>query len=765
MKTTVYGFPKMGANRETKKAVEAYWKGEITQEALVSELKKIENERIMLQKQHNVTYTTSGDFSSYDFVLDTAVMFGIIPDRFGAYKGLDTTYGIARGTKDAIAAEMTKWFDTNYHYIVPEISKPFKLLENRPLNAYRAAKEELGAETKPYILGAFTLIYLSKVNEKAGDLGVYHLVPTKQSSQFKNLVLEIAKLYNQVLKELDAEGVATVQIDEPAFVLDLDAEDIAVIKEAYATITSGLKNLKVHLQTYYESVSHYNDIVNLPVAAIGFDLVSNTENSENIKKGYPKDKQIILGVVGGRDIWKTDINAAIKVVEYLGLNKDQVILGPSCPMFHLPFSLAPEKGHLDNELLGVLAFATERLYEIELLQKHFSGVNVANEIAEYVKPIAAAQSNTKFVNKTVRDKVNALKEADFKRPQPFSERRAIQDKEFNLPLFPTTTIGSFPQDATVRKTRADYRAKRISEAEYETFIKNQIQSVVKLQEDLDIDVLVHGEFERTDMVEFFGEKLNGFAFTKNGWVQSYGSRCVKPPVIFGDVDRPNPMTIKEIAYAQTLTKRVMKGMLTGPVTIINWSFYRKDIPKYEIAYQLGLALQDELTDYEKSGIRMVQIDEAAFREGLPLKKSKQAAYLDWAVKSFRLCSAHVKPQTQIHTHMCYSEFNTVMKSIYDMDADVISIEASRSQGEILEAFEKLNYDHGIGLGVYDIHSPRVPNTDEMVSIAERAIKVIDKKLFWVNPDCGLKTRGYAETKPALANMVETAKKLRAKYAK
>ncbi len=761
VKTTVFGYPKIGPNRELKKAVESYWKGEISKEEMLKRAEEVDIERMKKVIDANLDYIPSNDFSLYDFVLDISTMINAIPQRFQNIEdSLDRYFAMARGTKDAIACEMTKWFDTNYHYIVPELTGGFKLVKNRPLTSYKWAKEKFGVETKPVLVGAFTYLMLSKVYERQEGSLLMKMVKADESEKFKPLLLEIASVYNQMLKELQQEGVKAVQFDEPALVLDLDDEKIDALIEAYKVITDGIDNIEIFVHTYYESLDHFKRITNeLPVAGIGLDFVVNNENLENLKKyGFPKDKKLQAGVISGRDPWKTDYKEVLALIDEIKnyVDEDRIVLSNAAPLFHLPVSLEPEKGHLDDRLIGLLSFANERLEEIKTLKE------IINEGKEV--PLQSLQAlRDEFKNEEVRKKVEGIDQQEIKRPHDFKERYKKQIEMLGLPRFPTTTIGSFPQTKEVRQMRAKFRRGEISAEEYENFIKEQIKKAVEIQEDLGLDVFVHGEFERTDMVEFFGEKMDGFAFTKNGWVQSYGSRCVRPPIIYGDVSRPSAMTVKEIVYAQSLTDKPMKGMLTGPVTILNWSFYRKDIPKKEIAYQIALALRDEVLDLEKEGIKVIQIDEPAFREGLPLKKRKQEEYLKWAVKAFRLTNNTVQETTQIHTHMCYSEFNEIIEWIYAMDADVISIEASRSKGEIIEAFERFNYDHGIGVGVYDIHSPRIPPVEEMLEIAERTVQVIDKNLIWINPDCGLKTRQWEETIPALRNMVQVAKILREKY--
>jgi 5-methyltetrahydropteroyltriglutamate--homocysteine methyltransferase len=760
IKTTAFGYPKIGPNRELKKVVESYWAGQITKEELYKLTEEIQIQRLKTLYEAELDYIPSNDFSLYDFILDISTMLGVIPKRFGDNYDIDTYFAMARGSKTAVACEMTKWFDTNYHYIVPEFENEFKLLKNRPLDSYKFALEKIGIETKPVIVGPFTYVWLGKVPKKQEGTLLVHMVKSRESERFKELVINASKIYNQILKELEANGVKAIQLDEPALVLDLEEDDVAILTESYRTLTQGLKDIEVFVHTYYESLSRYEEIVNnLPVSGIGLDFTVNDENLENLKKfGFPKDKKLIAGIVSGRDPWKIDFAKTVDLINQIlnFVSEDKLIISNSSPLFHLPVSIEYEKGHLDERLINLLSFANERLDELKMLKKIINeGFPVPSQNLQEIRD--------EFKDERVRRRVAEIDENKIGRKDNFKERYQKQISLLGLPKFPTTTIGSFPQTKEVRKARADFVAGKISQDEYENFIKEQIKNVIKIQEELGLDVLVHGEFERSDMVEFFGQKMKGFAFTKNGWVQSYGTRCVRPPIIYGDVSRPEPMTVKEISYAQSLTSKPVKGMLTGPVTILSWSFYRKDIPKKEIAYQIALALRDEVSDLEKAGIKVIQIDEPAFREGLPLKKSKQKEYLEWAVNAFKLTNEQVKAETQIQTHMCYSEFNEIIEYIYAMDSDVILIEASRSKGEILDAFEKFKYDHAIGPGVYDIHSPRIPTIEEMLEIAERSIKLIDKNLIWINPDCGLKTRNWEEVIPSLKNMVTVAKIMRERY--
>ncbi len=747
-----FGYPKIGPRRELKKSIETFWKDEISHSQLQEQADTVYFNRIRALTQAGIDSPPCFDFSLYDSILDHALMFGVIPKRFlDIENDTDLYFAMARGKANAVACEMTKWFDTNYHYIVPEFSGEFHVRKNFPLEQFQKIKTTLGIATTPVLIGPFTFLNLGKTFSKQGTL-----VSASESPHFKEWLLTVSSLYNQILKELDAAGVKTVQLDEPSWVMDRPESDIPLLIEAYRAVGKGLKTLKIHVQTYYESLSHYKEIVyNLPVQWIGVDLVSNSENLKNIQKwGFPKDKTLIAGVVSGRDPWKTNLKQTSDLVQTLlkTVSKESLILSNAAPLFHLPHTIQDEK-QLDPRLLRMLAFADERLEELKTLK------SIVNE-GIFSQDMTLADLHRAFDNAEVKSSLAQLNEIQIGRPELFSKRYEVQKQSLGLTDFPTTTIGSFPQTAEVREKRASFRNGKLSPERYTAYIQQQIKQVIALQEEIGLDILVHGEFERTDMVEFFGEKLDGFAFTQNGWVQSYGTRCVKPPLIYGDVFRPEPMTVAEVRYAQSLTSKWVKGMLTGPVTILNWSFYRKDIPKKHIAYQIALALKKEVLDLEKEGIRIIQIDEPAFREGLPLKKSNHKEYLSWAVNAFKLTHDTVKPTTQIHTHMCYSEFNEIIQSISDMDADVISIEASRSQGEILNAFHTFQYRRGIGLGVYDIHSPRVPSVEEMLKIAKRSVEVIGKDLIWINPDCGLKTRGYEETVPALKNMVSVARALK-----
>ncbi|MGG3307935.1 5-methyltetrahydropteroyltriglutamate--homocysteine S-methyltransferase [Paenibacillus lautus] len=756
-KSSVLGYPRIGADREWKKALEAFWAGKLDESEFHRQLQEIRLNHLRKQQESGIDLIAVNDFSYYDHVLDTATMFGIVPKRF-SYEGgvvpLSVYYGIARGTKDATASEMTKWFNTNYHYIVPELDGAAPVLtENRPLAAYREAKEKLGIEGKPVIVGPLTFLKLSKGYQ-----------PTETDAWLEKLL----PLYVQILQELAQEGVQWVQIDEPILVTKLSDADLKRLTSIYETFAASAPGLNIMLQTYFESVENYQDIIQLPVSGIGLDLVHGYQgNVQAIKQsGFPANKVLGAGMIDGRGIWKASLREKLSQLEELTkyVATERLIVQSSCSLLHVPVTVRSET-KLQPELKGALAFADEKLNELVLLTKAISTgtARIAKELEECDAALQALKQSEERNRHDIQQAVAEISVQNPVRSLPFAERHVAQQNKWQLPIFPTTTIGSFPQSAEVRKARQAWRKGEWNHEQYERFIQEQIDIWIKLQEEIGLDVLVHGEFERTDMVEFFGEKLGGFAFTQYGWVQSYGSRCVKPPVIFGDVAFEKPMTVEETKYAQSKTNRPVKGMLTGPITIMNWSFVREDISREQIAYQLAYALRQEVEALEQAGIGMIQVDEPAVREGLPLKEEDQAEYLAWAVKAFRMTTCTVQPTTQIHTHMCYCEFHDMIDSIEAMDADVISIETSRSHGELIHSFEVNTYRLGIGLGVYDIHSPRVPRVEEMTSMIERALRVLDPKLFWINPDCGLKTRGKEETVASLRNMVQATEIARSSY--
>ncbi len=753
VRTFAFGFPKLGEKREFKRLLENFWKGKLSEGELLKGIEELNLWRASLYAQ-NGDLIPSNELSLYDFMLDTAVMVGAIPSRFREYNGLETYFEMARGKN---ALELTKWFNTNYHYLVPELEgESFKLLENKPLKEYRFFREK-GYDTVPQIIGLYTFLKLSKAPKRVeeGGLPVVVLEKLDTKERLEKFAQALIPIYRELLASLREAGVKRVHFDEPALVMDTEDYEWEVVEEIYRELSQ--VGIDIGVLTYYDSVSNYERFVNLPVKALHLDLVSNEENLKNLKeKGFPKDKELIAGIINGRQPWRANLKEKLGLIEELLKISENLTISNASPLYHLPVSVEPED-ELPEGLKERLAFAKEKLQELKLLKEALNGNSEAlKEVEESEKVMTAVYAE----NPEVRRRVASLTEEDFRRKLPYKERDKIQREILKLPLFPTTTIGSFPQTEDVRKMRTAYRTGKISEEEYKKFIKEKIKYAIEVQEEIGLDVLVHGEFERSDMVEYFAIKMDGIATTKHGWVLSYGSRVYRPPIIYGDVSRPKPMTLEEITYAQSLTSKPVKGMLTGPVTILNWSYYREDIPKREIAYQIALALLDEVKDLEKAGIKVIQIDEPAFREGAPLKKKDWEEYFDWAIKAFRLCS-RAKPETQIHTHMCYSEFNEIIEYIYEMDFDVISIEASRSKGEIIEVFEKFKgWDRQIGIGVYDIHSPAIPTKEEMKAIMERAMRVLPKELLWVNPDCGLKTRRWEEVIPALKNMVDMARELR-----
>lgn len=750
------GYPRIGGQRDWKKQIETYWSGKITEPELHARLKEIRLNNLRVQRDRGLDIIPVGDFTYYDHVLDTATMFGLVPERFawnGEQISLDLYYAIARGNDEATASEMTKWFNTNYHYIVPELgNRDPKLTVNRPLQAYLEAKQELGINGRPVLLGLFTLLKLSK-GETAGEAETW--------------TQKLLPLYVQVLRELEAAGADWVQIDEPAVVVSLSEEDVLQLRLIYKTITQEVPGLRLMLQTYFDAVERYDELIELPVHGLGLDFVHGREgNLESLRRsGFPADKTLGAGLIDGRNIWRTDLDEALNLLKVISLQAgaSEVIVQPSCSLLHVPVSVTREE-RLHPVLHDALAFAEQKLEELVSLCKaaHGEGAEPV-QFTENRRALAALAADPARNLPFVREEAAQAAAAPAERASDFAERRRKQQAKWQLPFLPTTTIGSFPQTAEVRAARQKWRKGEWSAEKYEAFIQAEIRRWVEFQEEIGLDVLVHGEFERTDMVEFFGEKLPGFAFTQGGWVQSYGTRCVKPPIIYGDVEFAGPMTVKETAYAQSLTNKPVKGMLTGPITILNWSFVRSDLSREQVAYQIALALRKEVEVLEEAGIEMIQVDEPALREGLPLKQKDWSNYLNWAVKAFRMTTSSVRDTTQIHTHMCYCEFDDILEEIRALDADVISIETSRSHGELIHSFEKHTYPLGIGLGVYDIHSPRVPSAEEMIRLIERAIQVLDPELFWVNPDCGLKTRGQQETVAALKQMTAAAEQVRSKF--
>lgn len=759
VKSANLGFPRIGAFRELKKAVESYWKGASSEADLQNTAKEIRKTNWELQKDAGIDLIPSNDFSFYDQVLDHIALFGAVPERYewkGGNVDLTTYFAMARGRQtdgqDVVAMEMTKWFDTNYHYIVPELYKntEFKISSTKIFDEYKEAKE-LGIETRPVLIGPITFLKLGKAREEGSE-----------NLDFLDSLLPV---YKEVISKLEELGAKEIQIDEPFLALDLTQDERIAYEKAFKAIDESA-NANITLTTYFEGLrDNLETAVNLPVSALHIDLVRAEGQLEEVLEALPEDKKLSIGVIDGRNIWKNDFANSSKLIDQAiaKLGKERVIVAPSCSLLHSPVDLNNET-KLDSEIKNWLAFATQKVTEIATLTKY------ANEGIEAVenefKVNAVHQENRKtselIHNQKVKDRTSSITDADGRRNSPFATRIKIQEETLGLPILPTTTIGSFPQTNDVRVARREFKNGDITREQYDEFLKEKTIECVKYQDEIGIDVPVHGEYERNDMVEYFGEKLDGFAFTQNGWVQSYGSRCVKPPIIFGDVDRPEAMTVKWSKFAQEQTDRPMKGMLTGPVTILQWSFVRNDQPRETTCKQIALSIRDEVKDLEEGGIKVIQIDEPAFREGLPLRDADKKAYLNWAVESFRISSSGIEDSTQIHTHMCYSEFNDIIDSIADMDADVISIETSRSAMELLDAFVEFKYPNQIGPGVYDIHSPRIPASSEMEYLLDKALKVLDPKQIWVNPDCGLKTRGWEEVKGALTKMVNAAKATRAK---
>ena len=750
VKVSNLGYPRIGKNREWKKTLEAYWSGKINEEEFRGEMAEIQLQHLKTQLEAGIELIPVNDFTFYDHVLDTAVMFGIVPPRYeydGGKIGLDLYFAMARGNAGATACEMTKWFNTNYHYIVPEIGEQTpRLTENKPLAAYRFAKSQAGIDGKPVIVGLYTFLKLSKG------------FPAEDIAQVAARFLPV---YVQLLEELKQEGVSWVQIDEPAIVTGVSAEDLSLLETIYQEIAASVPGLNIILQTYFEAAEPLDALLKLPVQGLGLDLVHDGgANLESIERlGWPEDKWLAAGIIDGRNIWRSDLDAKLQLLEKLNVHVplDRLIIQPSCSLLHVPVTVQGEE-KLKETVKNALAFANEKLAELSLIGVALREGAEASSAALTAsrEALAAFRALPERGRKDVAEQVSGLANLPDHRSLPFAERVKVQQQKWKLPLLPTTTIGSFPQTVEVRQARLKWRKGVWNQERYDRFVREQIADAITFQEKLGLDVLVHGEFERTDMVEFFGEKLAGYLFTRNGWVQSYGSRCVKPPVIYADVAFIEPMTVKESVYAQSLTSLPVKGMLTGPVTILNWSFVRDDLSREQVASQIALALRHEVKALEEAGVEMIQVDEPAIREGLPLKGEDHEHYLNWAVKSFRIATNHVKDTTQIHTHMCYSEFNDMIDSISAMDADVISIETSRSHGELIVSFEEQEYDKGIGLGVYDIHSPRVPTVEEMTANIDRALRVLEPEQFWINPDCGLKTRGWQETEAALHNMVKAA---------
>lgn len=765
MLTHNLGYPRIGSHRELKKACESYWSGKSTFKNLLLTGKSLREANWLLQKTEGIDLIPSNDFSFYDHVLDTSLMVGAVPERYHEiilnkkHAELDLYFAMARGYQkdglDITAMEMTKWFDTNYHYIVPEFHKgqKFNLFSTKLVDEFYEAKV-LGIATKPVLLGPVSYLMLGKEKEEG-----FHRI---------DLIKNLLPVYIEVLNKLTKLDVEWVQFDEPYLALDLSDQEKKAFEFVYSEIRREFPSLKTILVTYFEGLrDNISLATSLPVCTLHIDLVRSPEQLHSVISSLPEKMSLSLGVVDGRNIWKNDFTKSLALIDKAvqALGEKRVMIAPSCSLLHSPCDLDLETNDtiLLPEIKSWMAFGKQKLQEVDRLRK-LSSIEtkglVQSLLEENQQAIESRKTSVRIHRSDVKLRVSGISDSDEHRENIFSVRQSKQLESLKLPLFPTTTIGSFPQTDEVRSWRSRWKKGELTDVEYKNLIRKETEKSIRWQEELGMDVLVHGEFERNDMVEYFGEQLAGFTFSKNGWVQSYGSRCVKPPIIYGDVYRPHPMTVEWTTFAQSLTTKKMKGMLTGPVTILQWSFVRDDQPRKETCTQIALAILDEVQDLEKSGIKIIQIDEPAIREGLPLRGIDWENYLQWSVRAFRIASSNVKDETQIHTHMCYSEFNDIIQSIADMDADVITIETSRSQMELLDAFVDFQYPNEIGPGVYDIHSPRVPTTDEMVMLLKKALRVLPERNIWVNPDCGLKTRKWPETEVAVRNMVEAARVMR-----
>ncbi len=753
MKTSVIGYPRVGVLRDLKFATEKYFKNILTKEDLQSVAADLKKTHWHRQKEAGIDFVASNDFSFYDQVLDTAVLLDMVPERYKrlGLDALDTYFAMARGYQgkagDVKALSMKKWFNTNYHYMVPEIEDAceISLVGEKPFEEYVEAKS-LGVDTKPVIVGAYTLLKLAKFTGK---------------KKIESVLSEITSAYSMIIQRFCEMGANWIQFDEPALTIDMSNCDVKLFKKIYSTLLGCKRRTKILLQTYFGDIRDcYQEVLSLDFDGIGLDFVEGNQTLELISKnGFPANKTLFAGVVSGKNIWKNNYNNTINIINEISQHCANIVLNTSCSLLHVPYTLKNET-QLPAAYRAHFAFAEEKLVELADLKKLLSALDpkVEDVYEENQKLFSHLRTP---VDIAVQKKVSELRRCDFVRCPNFGEREKIQKEVFAFPLLPTTTIGSFPQTSDVKRNRSDYRKGKITFEQYKNFNKNKIAECIALQEKIGLDLLVHGEFERNDMVEFFGANLEGFLFTEKAWVQSYGTRCVKPPIIWGDVSRSQAMTVDETVFAQSIASKHVKGMLTGPVTILNWSFPREDIPLNECAFQIALAIREEALELEANGIQIIQIDEAALREKLPLRKSDwHRGYLDWAIPAFRLVHSGVKPETQIHTHMCYSEFSDIIKDIESMDADVITFEAARSDLSIVNTIQESGFVTQVGPGVYDIHSPRIPRVAEITSALAKILKQIPKEKLWVNPDCGLKTRGNEETLPSLENMVAAAKEMR-----
>ena len=752
-KNWVTGFPRIGEQRELKKALESYWSGKSDIDALQSVAKELKARHWSYQQEAGIEFISSNDFSYYDLMLDMSVTLGVVPKRFGSLQRNDLYFAMARGTKEAVACEMTKWFNTNYHYIVPELepNQTFSIDASKIIDEYNEAKTQ-GVQTKINLIGPITYLGLAK-RVDGGDTFVLH---AKIVEAYKTLLGELANLDESI----------TIQIEEPYFVKDLEPKILSLIKPTYDALANVSNRIKIAVVTYFESANEAVEVlVHTPIWAIGLDFVYGDKNIDLVETIAKSDKTLIAGIIDGRNIWKSDIKKKKEFLETIAakIPKERIIPSTSCSLLHVPYTLKYET-KMDSQIKSWLAYALEKLQELQIVTKLFFGETLSQEeqenLLQNTQALQNRKTSTAIHDPQVQQRVDKLQ--TFEREMEFEKRIKLQHEILRYKPLVTTTIGSFPQTQEVRQARRELKNGTIDETTYKQKMREYIDECIKIQEECDLEVLVHGEPERNDMVEYFGEQLKGYGFSQNGWVQSYGSRCVKPPFIYGDISRPKPMTIEWITYAQSKTDKVVKGMLTGPVTILNWSFVRDDIERSEVSKQIALAIKDEVDDLQKAGIKIIQVDEAAFKEGYPLKTSKIPEYESWAVRDFKIAVSSAKPTTQIHTHMCYSEFNDIIETIEAMDADVISIETARSGNELLKIFAKSGYKQEVGPGVYDIHSPRIPSVEEIVKQIEALLEVLPKEQLWINPDCGLKTRKWEEVVPSLKNMTQAVRIVRNK---
>ena len=751
--TYVIGFPRIGEQRELKFALESFWANKTDFSEVEKVASQLKQRHWDYQKDAGIEFISTNDFSFYDNMLDMAVTLNAVPQRFQYLKDEELYFAMARGNKDGVAMEMTKWFNTNYHYIVPELSleDSYKLNADKIIQEYQEAKEH-GLTCKINIIGPLTFLGLSKRIDGGDTYELY----SKLLPVYEELLEKIATL----------DDAVTVQIDEPIFVKDLDTKVLSLIKPTYDKLANVASNIKIAVVTYFENSCEATKIlVNTPVWALGLDFLYGKENFDSLKLIADANKTLIAGIVDGRNIWKNDIEKSVNILNDIALHvkKENILVSSSCSLLHVPFSLKYEE-KMDAEIKNWLSYGVEKLEEIALISKiFFQSEDALDEdereiLAANKKANLSRQTSKRIHDEKVQKRVAFIEK--FEREGKFEQRIQLQKEKLQYEPLATTTIGSFPQTPEIRHARREFKNGNLNETSYKNEMKKYIDECVAFQEECGLEILVHGEPERNDMVEYFGEQLNGYGFSQNGWVQSYGSRCVKPPFIYGDISRPKPMTVEWITYAQSKTKKVMKGMLTGPVTILNWSFVRDDMPRSEVSKQIALGICDEVDDLQNAGIQIIQVDEAAFKEGYPLRKTKIKAYEDWAVRDFKLSVSSAKQETQIHTHMCYSEFNDIIETIEAMDADVISIETARSGNELLKIFAKVGYKQEVGPGVYDIHSPRIPSVEEIVTQIHSLLEVLPKEQLWINPDCGLKTRKWEEVKPSLRNMVKAVEIVR-----